>query len=143
MKQEDLDKTLNIIEAIEKSNSEMEKSLLDMAILSRNDMLKEITQDIITKNSIFQEPEFHKEKVCETDISDNAPSTINSILDGLISNIKKNPSKRVIYLRLFLDRFHEISDQDKNVILQSIKDENVEELKEKMIPLISVFKLEL
>jgi len=143
MKQEDLDKILSIIKSIEKSNSEMEKSLLDMTILSRNDLLEEITQDIIAKNKIFKEPEFHKDKIRQSEISDDNASSITSILDNLISNIKKYPSKRVIYLRLFLDRFHEISDQDKNVILQSIKDEKLEELKEKMLPLISTFKLEL
>jgi len=41
----------------------------------------------------------------------------------IISNIQKNPSKKKIYLRLFLDRFPDLSDQDKKDIIQSIEDE--------------------
>jgi len=41
----------------------------------------------------------------------------------IISNIQINPSKKKIYLRLFLDRFPDLSDQDKKDIIQSIEDE--------------------
>ena len=45
------------------------------------------------------------------------------LIDNLISNIQKNPSKKKIYLRLFLDRFPDLSNQDKKDIIQSIEDE--------------------
>jgi len=41
----------------------------------------------------------------------------------IISNIQINPSKKKTYLRLFLDRFPDLSDQDKKDIIQSIEDE--------------------
>jgi len=41
------------------------------------------------------------------------------LIDNLISNIQKNPSKKKIYLRLFLDRFPDLSNQDKKDIIQS------------------------
>jgi hypothetical protein len=48
----------------------------------------------------------------------------------------------VLYLRLFLDKFKDISDQDKNVVIQSIKDEDSKGLKEKILSILKVFKLE-
>ena len=48
---------------------------------------------------------------------------ISILIDNLISNIQKNPSKKKIYLRLFLDRFPDLSNQDKKDIIQSIEDE--------------------
>ena len=41
----------------------------------------------------------------------------------IISNIQINPSKKKTYLRLFLDRFPDLSDQDKKDIIQAIEDE--------------------
>lgn len=141
MKQEDIDKTVSILQSIDNNHSNLEHLLLKMQILSRNDMLKEITKDIINKNEIFQDSELHKETINESLVSTEQPSTIFTILDSLISNIQNNPSKRVLYLRLFLDRFHDISEQDKNVILQSLKDESVEKIKERMLPIIKNFNL--
>lgn len=141
MKQEDIDKTVSILKSIDNNHSNLEHLLLKMQILSRNDMLKEITKDIINKNEIFQDSELHKETINESLVSTEQPSTIFTILDSLISNIQNNPSKRVLYLRLFLDRFHDISEQDKNVILQSLKDESVEKIKERMLPIIKNFNL--
>jgi len=141
MKQEDIDKTVSILKSIDNNHSNLEQLLLKMQILSRNDMLKEITKDIINKNEILQEPELNKEPISESMVSTEKPSTIFTILDSLISNIQNNPSKRVLYLRLFLDRFHDISEQDKNVILQSLKDESVEKIKERLLPIIKNFNL--
>jgi hypothetical protein len=58
------------------------------------------------------------------------PQTIMKILDSLISSIKTNPSIKMVYIKLFLDRFHEISDQDKVKILQDIKDIDPDKLKD-------------
>ena len=134
---------LSMIKDLEKKNAEMEEFLSNLTITSRNDLLKEITRDIIEKNSIIKEHGFSKENICVSESVSSELISISSIIDNLVSNIQKNPSKKVLYLRLFLDRFHDISDQDKNVLIQSVKDEASEGLKEKMLSLINVFKLEI
>ncbi|MFX0018215.1 MAG: hypothetical protein ACFFAK_17435 [Promethearchaeota archaeon] len=141
MEKDKLDETLSNIKSIDKKNLEIEKNLSELPILSRKEMLIEITNDIIKQHKILHEEGFSKESVCTSESGET--DSISVVLDNLISNIKKTPSKKIIYLRLFLDRFHEISEQDKNVLIQSIKDANPEELKEKILPLISVFKLEI
>jgi type I restriction-modification system DNA methylase subunit len=143
MEREDGNKVLELIEEIKKKNSEMENVVSNLNILSRHEILKEIIKNIIEKNQIFQEPEFHKEKDYKQEFGDDSTLSIPNIIDNLLSNIQKYPSKRVIYLRIFLERFHDISEQDKNVILQSIKDEKIEDLKEKILSLVNTFELEI
>ena len=143
MKRENVNKTLSMIKDIKEKNEEIEEFISNLTIISRNDLLKEITSDIIEKNSIIKEHGFSKEIFCVSESASSEIISISSIIDNLVSNIQKNPSKKVLYLRLFLDRFHDISDQDKNVLIQSVKDEPSEGLKEKMLSLINVFKLEI
>ncbi|KON28793.1 hypothetical protein AC481_00010 [miscellaneous Crenarchaeota group archaeon SMTZ-80] len=138
-----MDRILELIEEIQNKNSEIEKLVSNMNILSRNDILKQISQDIIEKNEIFKEPEFHKEKDYKPEHVSDSDSSITNVIDNVIINIQKYPTKRVIYLRIFLERFHEISEHDKTVILQSIKDEKTEDLKEKLLSLVNAFKLEM
>jgi len=143
MEGEDVNKILELIEDIKKKNSEMEQFVSNLNILSRNDLLKEISRDIIEKNAIFQEPEFHKEKDYKPEYIVDSTSSIRKIIDNTITNIQKYPTKRVIYLRIFLERFYDISEHDKTVILQSIKDEKIEDLKDKLLSLVNAFKLEM
>ncbi|MHA1457006.1 MAG: hypothetical protein ACTSR5_13665, partial [Promethearchaeota archaeon] len=96
---------------------------------------------IIRNNSLFKELDITQEILNESKSTES--NSKETVIDHLISNIQNNPSKKIVYLRLFLDRFHEISDQDKNVILQSIKNEKNEDLKEKLLSLVSVFKVKL
>ncbi|MFX0031421.1 MAG: hypothetical protein ACFE8E_09885 [Candidatus Hodarchaeota archaeon] len=142
MKNDKLKEALSLIKLINQKNLELEKNLLELTKLTRNEMLIEITTDIIKKHKILQEEGFLKEEVCKSETEEE--DSISFILDNLISNIKKSPSKKIIYLRAFLDRFpdDEINDQDKNAIMQSIQDENPEDLKEKLLSLIKVFKIE-
>jgi len=56
-------------------------------------------------------------------------TSIDLLIDNLIANIQKNPSKKRLYLRLFLERFRGLSDEDKNTIIQSFKDEDFSILK--------------
>ena len=143
MERENVNKTLSLINDIETVNTEIESILSDIQIPSRTDLLKEIVLDVIEENYYIKEHGLSKDIFCETDADPSKPDSIESILDNLIQNIHKYPSKKVIYLRLFLDRFHDISEQDKNVIIQSVKDENSVVLKEKLLSLVGAFKLEL
>jgi len=60
-----------------------------------------------------------------------AQQSIGLLIDNLISNIQKNPSKKMIYFRLFLERFRDFSDLDKNTIIQSLKDEEAKKKSDK------------
>ena len=143
MEQEIIDKMASILKDIDEKNLKIEEILSEMSISSRNDLLRDITRDIIEKNNLIKESGLSNELFSENISADPEVITINSLLDNLVSNIEINPSKKVIYLRLFLDRFHDISDQDKKVIIQSVKDEDTKALKTKMLSLVSVFNLEI
>lgn len=142
MEQKNLLKALSLIEGFEQKNVEIDYILSNLPISSRIELLQEITRDIIEQNSIIKEHGFAKENFGVPESSNQENSSINILIDNLISNIQKNPSKKVLYLRLFLDKFQDISDQDKNVVIQSIKDENSKGLKEKILSILKVFKLE-
>jgi len=143
MEREIVDKTLSLLKEIDEKNLKIEELISDMSISSRNDLLRDITRDIFEKNNIIKEYGLSNEFVCAPLSSDPEILSINSLLDNLVSNIDNNPSKKVIYLTLFLDRFHDISEQDKKVIIQSVKEEDTTGLKAKMFSLIKVFKLEI
>lgn len=143
MEREIVDKALSLLKDIDEKNLKIEELLSEMSIPSRNDLLRDINRDIIEKNNLIKEHGLSNEFICEPISSDPEVISIQTLLDNLVFNIEKNPSKKVIYLRLFLDRFHDISDQDKNVVIQSVKEEHTKELKNKMLSLINVFKLEI
>jgi type I restriction-modification system DNA methylase subunit len=143
MEREFIDKALSLLKDLSDKNLKIEEILSEMSLSSRNDLLREISRDIVEKNNLVKEHGLSNEDTCEPISSDPELLSINTLLDNLVSNIEKNPSKKVIYLRLFLDRFHDISDQDKNVIIQSVKEEDTKGLKAKMLSLINVFKLEI
>ena len=143
MKPEEIDKALSLINDLDEKRKEIHSVLSEMALSSRLDLLEEITKDVLDKNVTLQEMGYTKEKVKASESDGESESqTIMNIIDNLISNIKTNPSIKIIYIKLFLDRFHEISDQDKNAILQDVKDLDPEKLKEKLLPLISIFELD-
>ena len=143
MEREIVDKALSILKDIGEKNIKIEELLSEMSVSSRNDLLRDITRDIIEKNNLIKEHGLSNEFLCEPISMDPEVISINSLLDNLVSNIERNPSKKVIYLKLFLDRFHDISDQDKKVIIQSVKDEDTKGLKAKMLSLVNVFNLEI
>ncbi|MFX0104944.1 MAG: hypothetical protein ACFE75_05595 [Candidatus Hodarchaeota archaeon] len=137
------EKILEMIKAIEKKNSEMEEYISNLSILSRNDILKEITQDIIKNNSLLQELLGSEDK--NISVGKRGKISFNQIIDGFINKIQKDPHKKVIFLREFMELFQDrIFEKDKEVILKSLKDEkNNEELREKMVSLANTFKLNL
>ncbi|MBY8980773.1 MAG: hypothetical protein KGD72_10305 [Candidatus Lokiarchaeota archaeon] len=142
MERENILKTLSLIEDFEQKNLKIDEILSNLPISSRNELLQEITRDIIEQNSIIKEHGFANENTCDPESPTQKNSSLNLVIDNLVSNIQKNPSKKVLYLRLFLERFRDISDQDKNVVIQSIKDEDSKGLKEKILSILKVFKLE-
>lgn len=137
------EKILDMIKSIEKKNSEIMDYITNISIPSRNEMLKEITQDIISKNSILREFIGMESQIKSKEEMEKVSS--NLIIEDFLNKIQKNPYKKVIFLREFLDLFQDsISENDKEVILNSLKDENNnEKLKERMISLMDIFNLKL
>ncbi|MBA7646008.1 hypothetical protein ES703_53769 [subsurface metagenome] len=135
------EKIIEMIKAIENKNSEMEEYISNLSILSRNDMLKKITQDIINNNSLLQELIGTEMYIISSEETEKNSSSY--IIEGYINKIQKDPYKKIIFLREFLGLFQErISEMDKEVILKSLKDEkNEEKLREEMISLANIFNL--
>jgi len=144
MEKGNLDKILSKIKGIEKKNVEFQKYLSSIDILSRDNILKEISIDIIKNNKQFKElhGEINGKSIDKEDI-DNICDT--SYIDDLILKIQKNPSKKIIILREFFQKIEGISENDKSVILQSLNDDKckIEELKEKIASLVNIFKLKI
>ncbi|MFX1376639.1 MAG: hypothetical protein ACFFA0_12585 [Promethearchaeota archaeon] len=139
MERENKDEILNKIKEIEKKDLEIEKYLSSLSILSRNETLKDIMSRIIEKNSILQEIEKSKGEHLHTKTKDQA-NNILDLVDNFISKIQEKPIKKIIYLRKFLENFPSISNNDKDVIINSLKDEkNKDELREKMTSLVKIF----
>ncbi|MFX1420544.1 MAG: hypothetical protein ACFE9N_16730 [Promethearchaeota archaeon] len=137
------EKILELIKAIEKKKSEMEEYITNLSIPSRNGMIKKITYEIINNNSILQELIGSEDQIISSKEMEKTSS--NFIIEGYINKIRKDPYKRIIFLKEFLDLFEErIAEKDKEVILKSLKDEiNNEKLKERMLSLAEIFELKL
>jgi hypothetical protein len=133
-------KILEMIKAIEEKNSEIEDFISNLSMLTRNDMLIEITRDIISNNALLQELLGTEEKIAISEDKDR--KSFGHIIDGYITRIQKEPYKKIIFLREFLDLFEDrVSETDKDVILKSLKDEkNYEKLREEMLSLANIFK---
>ncbi len=128
-----------MIEDIEEKNAQLAFYLKNMPFSSRNKMLQEIVRDVVANNELIRqlgiptETMYTKKSVSE--------SLIENVVAEMVVNIHNNESKKVIYLREFLGYFQDISENDKSVILQSLKDEKTENLKEKMLSLVNLFGL--
>ena len=133
------DEILNMIKEIEKKNSEIEKYLSSLSILSRNETLKNIMDNIIKSNSILQEIEKSKGEHLHTEVKEQV-NALQNLVENFISKIQEKPTKKIIYLREFLENFPSISNNDKDVIINSLKDEkNKDKMREKMSSLVSIF----
>ncbi|MHA2394773.1 MAG: hypothetical protein ACXAEX_22820 [Promethearchaeota archaeon] len=134
-----MDKILDMIKDIENKNSEIEKFISSLSVLSRNETLKEIMNDIINKNSVLQEIEKSKGDYLHGGLKEQV-NKLENMVESYILKIQENPTKKIIYLREFLENFISISSSDKDVIINSLKDENDEnKLKEKMTSLVNIF----
>lgn len=141
MDKEQAKEALSLIKGIENKQLEIERFFSNLNISSRDEIIKEFIIEILRNNSLFKELDITQEILNNSKSTDSHSN--ETIIDYLISNIQNNPSKKIVYLKLFLDKFNEISDQDKHVILQSIKNEKNEDLKEKLLSLVRVFSVKL
>ena len=144
MEKGNLDKILSKIKGIEKKNIEFQKLISTLEIPSRNNMLKEISNDIIRNNKLFKELQVETTGIIDAKKEIENISNYN-LIEETVLNIQNNPSKKIIFLREFLNKMEGISENDKDVLLQSLNDEKIEleELKEKMLSLANIFNLKI
>jgi len=129
---------LDFIREIENRNIELEKYLSGLSISSRNETLKDIMKNILENNEVLKEIE--KSKGNHLHIAERKKdNTLENIVESYTSKIIEKPTKKIIYLREFLSNFQTINDSDKDVILNSLKDENGEKLSQKMTSLVKIF----
>ena len=140
MDTEKLDELNSMVKIIEEKNSDLEDILKNIDILSRKEALQEIYLQIVNNNSLIQEVQKKKGLICGETVEKDSGST-HSFIDSIIANIENNLSKKVFFLRDFLDKFDDISENDKNVLLKSLEDMKIEELKNKMKALTEIFNI--
>jgi hypothetical protein len=139
MEKQQIEKILSKIRSIENENVELDQVISEMEVPNRDKILEEILMDIIRSNLLFQSLDISQEILSKNKVTEL--ESVQTVINNLLSNIRKMPNKKVIFLRSFLERFEEISEQDKNVILQSLKDDDYDDIEEKIISLINAFKL--
>ncbi len=129
---------LDFIKEIENRNIELENYLSDLSISSRNATLKDIMKDILENNEVLRQIEKSKGIHLHTAEREKS-STLENMVESYTAKIIENPTKKIIYLREFLNNFRTINDSDKDVILNSLKDESDEKLSQKMTSLVKIF----
>ena len=144
MEKGNLDKILSMIKGIEKKNIEFQKLISTIEIPSRNNILKEISNDIIKNNKLFKELQVEITGIIVAKEEIENISNYN-LIEEIVLKIQNIPSKKIIFLREFINKMEDISENDKGVLLQSLNDEKIEieELKEKMLSLANIFNLKI
>jgi len=142
MERKNFSEVSRMIEEIEKKNVELEDLLSKFSFFSRKKILQEITQNIIKGSPILKQMGVNQELIMPQEEYEE-PMLFHAIIDNTIDEIKADPTKKLIFLKNLLNKMPDISENDKNVILQSLKDEKIEKLKEKILSLVKVFKLQL
>lgn len=135
-----LNRVLSMIKGIERKNSEFEDYLSHLKVLSRNKMLREISVNIIKNSKLFQELQVDSTRLCVAK-EELENILLYNFIEELILKIKNDPTRKIIFLRDFLDHLEDVTQNDKIVILQSLEDKSIEELNQEMINLIKIFKI--
>ncbi|MFX1394520.1 MAG: hypothetical protein ACFFAH_13220 [Promethearchaeota archaeon] len=134
-----LNKILSMIKGIERKNMEFENYISNLNFFTRTNLLKEISFDIIKNSKIFQDLNINTKNICVSKEEQKKILT-NEFVEEIILKIKNYPTKKIIILREFLDNFKDISQNDKDVILQSLKDKDEAELNKEMSSFVKIFK---
>jgi hypothetical protein len=142
MEKATIDKILTMIKGIEKKNLQFEKYLLNLKIPSRNTLLKEITFDIIRNNNLLQQIQIdeHSLNIAEEKMGD---LSITNYIDETMKKIQDEPSKKIIFLREFLNKLEGITENDLTVLLKSLKNKDSEDLRKELMNLANIFNLKI
>ena len=111
MEQQHIEKILSKVRTIEEENIELDQIICEMEVPNRDKILEEILLDIIRSNALLQSLDISQEILSKSNVTE--PESLQTVINNLLSSIKKMPNKKVIVLRTFLERFEEISEQDR------------------------------
>ena len=142
MERKKYEKVLLKIQEIKSNTSDLKQNLSELSIISREELIGQIYNDIIVKHH----PIFKERDITDTKGHPKREEALPSdeeFINTIISNLKNHPAKKVIYLKQFLDNLSDISDSDRKVVLKSLESTEIDELKKKMNSLIDIFKLDL
>lgn len=138
MDEKEVSKITSLLENIDRHISDLSQSLKKVSSVSRLNLIEKISCTIVQENSFLNELGFHSDGAAGLTTGDKDKP---SFIDQLLENITEQPTKKVILLREAFEKFPDISESDKNVIIQALKDEKVENLKEKILNLVQIFGL--
>jgi hypothetical protein len=119
MEKQQVEKILSKITIIENKNVELDQIISEMEVPNRDKILEEILLDIIRSNILFQSLGISQEILSKSQAIE--PESLQTVINNLLASIRKMPSKKVI--------------------VQSLKDDDYDDIKEKVISLINAFKL--
>ncbi|MFO8018175.1 MAG: hypothetical protein R6U96_06030 [Promethearchaeia archaeon] len=128
MERKNLEKVFSMLQQIEDRNKELVESLSQITPLSRDQILESISKHIVNENLNILG--LSQKEPCGSGVH---KKEFENIINQIIANIKQDPSKKVLYLKDFFDLFEDISEQDKNVMLQSFKNIDLHRLKNRML----------
>jgi len=134
-----VDQILSIIKNIDVHYEDLIELLKAKKLNSRDSLLINIFKEIIEKNDLIQDISEIERVPCGQEESEAKPAK-PGIIENLIIEIQKSPSKKVLFLRKFLDGLREISENDKNVIINSLKEVEIKDLEENMLSLLKIFQ---
>jgi hypothetical protein len=128
------------IENLNNNVLELEKLISELPILSREELLQKIHEDLLMKNITYREQNRSQKEIYKHKTEKKSKLT-QSLIDKTISDIKNTPVKKVFFLKKFLNKFSDISGSDKEVLLNDLTRSDINNLSEKMESLIKTFKL--
>jgi hypothetical protein len=140
MSEDKIGKIINYINNIESENNKLLNFISELSLPTRQEILTEILQDIIETKKLIIDKSIYEEEGSQKDLK-KKKDKVSGIIEEVGQNIAKNPAKKVFYLKEFLDKLEEISEKDKAVVLQSLKNTEVGLLEQKMSSLIKIFKI--
>ena len=120
---------------IDKSISQIVKISSHLKIPSRSEILRETYEDLLEHFEILKAEEYSQGK----QMREARPEF--SFDFTIFNEIEAHPSKKIPLLKKYLDQFEEITSSDRNAILETLKDKNVEEINKYLINLVEAFKL--
>ena len=133
-------KLMFMIKEMEKMNNDFENFVSNLDIYSRANMLKEIASNVINNNKIFQELQL-EQKTAYIPKEKLEISQVYNLIEYTFIKIQSDTSKKIIFLRAFLENLKDVSDNDINVILNSFKNKSDDEIKEELSNLVKIFKI--
>lgn len=137
MEQEDIKKAINILKEIDEKVSQLNDGLTKIEILDRNETIRAIFLDIIKNNKYMQEIGATEDKFGKPTLSESPDIFLEQ---SIIEEIKKEPARKFQYLLEFLNNFEDISENDKNSIILSLKDKDIEDINVSLKQLLQIFK---